>query len=62
MKIYLLMILLVTNISASVAKAAIEESFITKINNAVTEITGSAIWNLDSSGISGSTSPLDRLR
>jgi len=60
MKNYLLVTLLVTNISHSVDESFNEESFITKISNVVTDIIGSTIWNFDSLFLFDS-SPIDRL-
>jgi len=62
MKIYLIIILLVTSMSNSVAMVATDKSFtIDAISNAVNVITGSKVWNLDTNGIVGDTSSLDRL-
>ncbi len=61
MKTYFIITLLITNISSSMAKTANQESWTTKISNAISGITGSTVWNLDSNGIGGSATALDRL-
>ncbi len=62
MKIYLIIILWVTNIPNLDAKVSNEDSYVmAAVSKVVNMISDSTIWNLDSSGIVGVANPIDRL-